>query len=232
MVNHYWAIKPALRPEPSKVPGAMWGTTTIGVTCKDGIVFVTDTRVVQGATFVAHKTGKKVHKIDDHVAMTMAGGVADAQALLDILRYQAKIFRLERGSIIPVRSISNIASLVLFRNRLAPMAVQALIGGLDQHGPELYQVDPFGGATKEDFMSTGSGSPVALGFLEANMRKAMGAKEVVPLAVKAVLMAMNRDTATGNDFEVVIVDPKGYRELSMEDKASIAENIKAPQRPE
>jgi len=218
-------MRPTFPPDSPKILETKWGTTTVGVTCKDGVVFATDTRVVQGETFIAHKTGKKVHKIDDHAAMTMAGGVADAQALFDILRYQARTFWLERGTRIPVRSLANIASLVLFGNRLAPMIVQALIGGVDQNGPGLYQVDPFGGVTKEDLVSTGSGSPVALGFLEANIHKSMSSKDVVPLAAKAVLTAMNRDTATGNDFDVVVLEPSGYRELSEEEKGAIAKGI-------
>jgi len=218
-------MRPPLGPNSLRLPEVKWGTTTVGVACKGGVVFATDTRVVQGETFIAHKTGKKVQKIDEHAAMTTAGGVADAQALLDVLRYQSKIFWLERGTRMPVRSISSVASLVLFRNRMAPMAVQALIGGLDLHGPELYQIDPYGGATKEELVSTGSGSPVALGFLEANIKRDMVPEEVVPLAVKAVLTAMNRDTATGNDFDVVVIDSKGYRELSAGERGVIAERI-------
>jgi len=210
-----------------KVPEVKWGTTTVGVVCKDGVVFATDTRVVQGETFIAHKVGKKVHRVEDHAAMTMAGGVADAQALLDVLRYQARIFWLERSTRIPIKSLSNIASLVLFGNRLAPMVVQALIGGLDYDGPGLFQIDPFGGVTKETLVSTGSGSPVALGFLEANIHKDMPCKDVIPLAAKAILTAMNRDTATGNDFDVVVVDSAGYRELSPDEKETIAKRIAA-----
>jgi len=216
-----------MRSGSSRVPEVKWGTTTIGVACKDGVVFATDTRVVQGETFIAHKAGKKVHKVEEHAAMTMAGGVADAQALLDVLRYQARIFWLERGTRIPIKSLSNIASLVLFGNRLAPMVVQALIGGLDYDGPSLFQIDPFGGVTRETLISTGSGSPVALGFLEANIHKDMSCKDVIPLAAKAVLTAMNRDTATGNDFDVVVVDSAGYRELSSDEKGIIAKKIAA-----
>ena len=48
------------------------GTTTIGVVCKDGVILASDTRVTMGY-FVAHKQGKKVYKIDDHIGMTIAG---------------------------------------------------------------------------------------------------------------------------------------------------------------
>ncbi len=60
------------------------GTTTIGVTCKDGVVLATDTRATMGY-FIAHKHAKKVYPIADHLAMTIAGAVADAQAMVDIL---------------------------------------------------------------------------------------------------------------------------------------------------
>ncbi len=204
----------------------MWGTTTIGLTCQDGVLFATDTRVVQGMRFIAHKKGKKIYKLDDHIAMTIAGTVADAQALVDVLRYQARIFRLERGYRIPVRSIVSLASIFLFRSRLFPMSVQALIAGMDSQGPELHQVDPLGGTTKEEFISTGSGSPLALGFLEASLKKPIKVKEAIPLAVQAILVAMSRDTATGDDFDLAIVDAKGYRELSSEEKGKIASRLK------
>src|SRR4030066_289132 len=54
------------------------GTTTIGVVCKDGVILASDTRVTMGF-YIAHKLGKKVYKIDDHLGMTIAGTVADEQ---------------------------------------------------------------------------------------------------------------------------------------------------------
>src|SRR5438128_970586 len=58
------------------------GTTTIGVVCHDGVVLTTDTRATMGS-FVAHKHAKKVYRIDQHIAMTIAGVVGDAQAIVD-----------------------------------------------------------------------------------------------------------------------------------------------------
>ncbi|HXX86814.1 MAG TPA: hypothetical protein VEH86_00005, partial [Candidatus Acidoferrum sp.] len=55
---------------------ALKGTTTIGVVCKDGVILASDTRISMGF-FVAHKRGKKVYKIDDYLAMTVAGMAAD-----------------------------------------------------------------------------------------------------------------------------------------------------------
>ena len=69
------------------------GTTTIGVVCKDGVILASDTRVTMGY-FVAHKQGKKVYKIDDHIGMTIAGTVADAQRVVDIITVNAQLYKI------------------------------------------------------------------------------------------------------------------------------------------
>ena len=204
----------------------MWGTTTVAIECKDGVVLSTDTRVVGGYFFVAHKHGKKVHKIDDHIAMTISGGVADAQAVVDFLRVQARLHRMNRGFSLPVRSSASLVSNILFSSRMSPLQVQLILAGLDRYGPSVYQIDPFGGITRERFVSTGSGSPVALGYLEAVMTKGpITIEKAIPLSVQAVNVAMKRNTATGNDFDVSTITEKGYVELSAEEKGAIASAI-------
>src|SRR5947208_11537713 len=70
------------------------GTTTIGVVCHDGVVLTTDTRATMGS-FVAHKHAKKVYRIDQHIAMTIAGVVGDAQAIVEMLRANSALYKLE-----------------------------------------------------------------------------------------------------------------------------------------
>lgn len=201
---------------------SLWGTTTVGISCTDGVVMASDTRVVQGYYFIAHKRGKKILKIDDHIAATISGGVADAQAIVTALQWEARAYKLDRGVSMPVKAAANIASIILSSTRLAPLYIQLVIGGYDREGASLYMLDPLGGFSKEVFVGSGSGSPVALGYLEAELKPPVRVEEVVPIAVKAVLAAMQRDTATGNDFEVMVVDSKGCRELSVDEKTRLA----------
>ena len=197
---------------------ALWGTTTVALECKDGVVLATDTRVVGGYFFVAHKHGKKVHKIDDHLAMTISGGVADAQAMVDFLRVQARLHRMNRGYPLSIRSSASLVSNVLINNRMNPLLVQLILAGLDRNGPSVYQIDPFGGVTRERFVSTGSGSPVAIGYLESAAKGTMTVEKAIPLSIQAINVAMKRNTATGNDFDVSTITKKGYVELSSEAK--------------
>lgn len=197
------------------------GTTTIGLVCRDGVVLASDTRVTMGF-MVAHKRGRKIYRIDDHLAMTIAGTVAEGQNVVELLRIYARLYKMEYGRPIPVNSAAQIASRILYSNRLVPLAVQAIVGGVDEDGPHLYALDPFGGVTEEKCFSTGSGSPIAIGELETSFKDGISVEEAIPIAVRALRVAMRRDIASGDSFDVVVIDRNGYRELSESEKAKFA----------
>ncbi len=196
------------------------GTTTVAMTCSDGVVMGTDTRVTAGYFYIAHRKGKKMYRIDNHVGVTIAGTVADAQNVIDTLKYYANIYRLENGQAIPLKSISQVAANIFFAQRLYPFIADFLICGVDQEeGPVIYSIDFFGARTREEAVSTGSGSPVAYGILEDEYRKGMAVEQVIPIAIRAVSAAIKRNAGTGDGFDVsVITKEGGYRELSLEEK--------------
>jgi len=198
------------------------GTTTIGVVCKDGVILASDTRVTMGF-YVAHKHGKKIYKIDDHLAMTIAGTVADAQRTVDILTANAQLYRLNMGRPMPINSAARLVANLLFSARYMPLATQVLIGGVDDSGPHVFSLDPFGSLTEEKCVATGSGSPIAYGVLEDKFKEDMPVAEVLPVVVKAVNSAMKRDTASGDSFNVAVIDTNGYRELTEEEKKRLLE---------
>ena len=196
------------------------GTTTIGVVCKDGVILASDTRVTMGF-YIAHKFGKKVYKIDDHLGMTIAGTVADAQRVVDILTANAQLYRINLNRPMPVNSAARLVANLLFSARYIPLATQVLIGGVDDTGPHVFNLDPFGSLTEEKSVSTGSGSPIAYGILEDKYKENMPIVEVLPIVVKAVNAAMKRDIASGNNYNVIVIDNNGYRELNEEEKSKL-----------
>jgi proteasome beta subunit len=198
------------------------GTTTIGLVCKDGVILASDTRVTMGF-YVAHKHGKKIYKIDDHLAMTIAGTVADAQRTVDILTANAQLYRLNMGRPMPINSAARLVANLLFSARYMPLATQVLIGGVDDSGPHVFSLDPFGSLTEEKCVATGSGSPIAYGVLEDKFKEDMPVAKALPVVVKAVNSAMKRDTASGDSFNVAVIDTNGYRELTEEEKKKLLE---------
>jgi proteasome beta subunit len=193
------------------------GTTTIGVVCKDGVILASDSRVTSGY-YVAHKHGKKVYRIDDHLAMTIAGTVADAQRTVDILTTNAQLYRINLGRPLPVNSAARLIANLLFSARYIPLMTQVLVGGVDDTGPHVFNLDPFGSMTEEKFVSTGSGSPIAYGILEDKYKEGASIKEILPTIVKAVNASMKRDAGSGDSFNIAVIDEKGYRELTEKEK--------------
>jgi len=196
------------------------GTTTVGVICRDGVILASDTRVTMGF-FVAHHKGKKVYKIDDHLAMTISGVVADAQRAVEILKVNAQLYKLNTTRPMPISSAARLVSNLLFSTRYAPLVAQVLIGGLDDSGPHVFAIDPFGSITEEKCVATGSGSPIAYGVLEDKFKQDAAIKDMLPIVVRAVDSAMKRDSASGDSYDISIIDKKGYRELSEKEKRNV-----------
>jgi proteasome beta subunit len=200
------------------------GTTTLGMVAKDGVVLATDTRVTAGY-FIANTNGKKMYQLDDHVGMTIAGVVADAQDIIDIMKYNIRSYKLERGKPMPISAVARLASNVFFYNRGTPLIVESLIGGFDQTGPSLYMVDFFGSITKETVSGTGSGSPIGLGVIDGDYREGLPLDDCIRLIIRAVTAAMKRDSATGNSFNVAVADKEGFRELTDDEKHGYLKSI-------
>jgi len=202
--------------------GEYQGTTTVGAVCSDGVILGTDTRATMG-NYVASKTAKKVYKITDSLAMTIAGGVAVAQRIVDILKINARLFEFEKGRPMPVSAAARLVSNILFSNRSVgmPLPLQALIGGFDETGPHVFNLDPFGSLTEEKVVSTGSGSPFAYGVLEDKFKEDSSVEEMLPVVVSAVDSAMKRDVASGDSFDVAVINKEGFRELSPDEKKAL-----------
>ncbi len=196
------------------------GTTTVGIKAKDGVVLCADMRASAGY-FIANNNTMKIQKIDEHAGMTMAGGVADAQNITDILRYHANIHRIEKQEPIPIKSLTRLTSLIFHQNRGYPFIADILVGGYDDAGPALFNIDMFGSVEEKIYVTTGSGSPVAYGLLEEEYRDDLTVEEAKVIALKAVKAAITRNIGTGDGINVSIIDKDGFRLLTKDQKKTI-----------
>jgi proteasome beta subunit len=196
------------------------GTTTVGIKATDGVVLCADMRASAGY-FIANNNTMKIQKIDDHAGMTMAGGVADAQNITDILRYHANLHRISKNEPIPIKSLVRLSSLIFHQNRGYPFMADILVGGYDKSGPALYNIDMFGSVEEKTYVTTGSGSPVAYGLLEEEYRDDLNVEDAKLMALRAVKAAITRNIGTGDGINVSIIDKNGFRLLTKDQKKSI-----------
>lgn len=196
------------------------GTTTVGIKAKDGVILCADMRASAGY-FIANNNTMKIQKIDEHAGMTMAGGVADAQNITDILRYHANLHRIQKQEPIPIKSLTRLTSLIFHQNRGYPFIADILVGGYDKTGPDLYNIDMFGSVEKKTFVTTGSGSPVAYGLMEEEFHENLSVEDAKILALRAVKAAITRNIGTGDGINIAILDKDGFHLLTNEQKKAI-----------
>jgi proteasome beta subunit len=171
---------------------------------------------------VASKEARKIYKVTDTIAFTVAGGVADTQRLVDLMRAEAGYYAMHEGQPMGVGACARLLANILNAYSLFPYIANILVGGVEAGRPRLFFLDIDGGLTEEEMVATGSGSPVAYGVLENEFRSEFTTEEAFPVAVKAVKTAMKRDIATGNEVMAASVTKKGYRELTPEEIKKLA----------
>ncbi|MFH1393994.1 MAG: archaeal proteasome endopeptidase complex subunit beta [Candidatus Micrarchaeota archaeon] len=200
---------------PSMIDARKTGTTTVGLVCTDGVILASDRRATMGY-FIASKDVDKIYPLNDHLAMTIAGGVGDAQTLIRWMTAEVKLYELKHEKPITVEAAATMLANILSQYKYFPFFVQLLLGGIDEK-PRLFSVDMLGGITEETMTSTGSGSPIALGVLEELFIEGRVTEINLPIAAKAVAAAMKRDAASGENVDLVLVTKKGFERMPRED---------------
>ncbi len=196
------------------------GTTTLGLVTKDGVVLAADNRATMGR-LKASKKAKKVFKLHDNIALTIAGSVGDAQKIVRLMRAQINLYNIENDDL-SVKGASTLLSNVLHANKMMPFMNQFVIGGTEPEGV-LFDLDPAGGLMEHrEFTATGSGSPTAYGVLEDRYEEGLSNEEGIELAVRAVKAASERDTASGDGVDVVTITEDGFNKV---DSSTIEEYL-------
>jgi proteasome beta subunit len=196
------------------------GTTTVGVLCDGGVVLASESRATMG-NFIASSTARKIYQVDQLVGLTTAGVVGDAQTLVRMIQVEARLYRMQRGELMTVKAVTSLLSNVLSSRRYFPFMVQLILGGVDRYGPKIYSLDALGGQIEERrIVSTGSGSPVAYGVLEAMYKPGLSVQDGQVLAARAIHNAMKRDSASGDKIELVRITNK-YEEVGDQEMQEI-----------
>ena len=171
--------------------------------------------------FIANNNTMKIQKIEKHAGLTLAGGVADAQNIVDVLRYHANVHRIQNQEPIPIRSLARLTSLMFHQNRGYPFIADILVGGYDNQGPQLFNIDMFGSVEEKNYVTTGSVSPVAYGLLEDEYHDNLTLEDAKSVALRAVKAAITRNIGTGDGINVALIDKNGFRLLENEKKKAV-----------
>lgn len=197
----------------------MKGTTTVGVIFDKGVILAADKRATMGS-FIASREVEKVHLLSDRIALTIAGGVGDAQSLVRLMRAELELYRYQKGEEITIEGAATLLANILQGNKYYPYFVQLIVGGVDTE-PRLYDLDLFGGLLPEKYTTTGSGSVTAAGLLDEHFHEGMTEGEAARLAARSVQAAMRRESNTGDGVDVLVLTKDRAKRYSKEDVAKL-----------
>lgn len=181
-------------------------TTIVGIKTKEGVVLGSDRRASKGF-FIGSKITQKIAKVDDTLAIAIAGQLSDAEYLIRVAKAERKLLELRRGFPLTVKESSRLIANLAYSGLKSyqPYFVELIVAGVDDNGGHIYAADMSGAITTEDFASSGSGSPIAYGVLESVYHKNITNEEAKEIATKAVAAAMERDPGSGNGIDVLVI---------------------------
>lgn len=181
-------------------------TTIVGIKTSEGVVLGADRRASKGF-FIGSKITQKIAKIDDRLAVAIAGQLSDAEYLIKVAKAERQLMALRRGFPLTTKESAKLISNVAYSGLRSyqPYYVELLVAGVDHEGAHIYVADMSGAITNEDFASAGSGSPIAYGVLENLYRKEITNEQAKELANRAVAAAMERDPGSGNEIDVLVI---------------------------
>ncbi len=171
------------------------GSTAIGMVCRDGIVFITDKRIVD--TLVVAEAVEKIWQIDDHIAATASGILSDARVLIERAQLRAQQHRVTYDSPIDVLSVvkdvSNLKQFCTQSGGLRPFGVSLLIAGIDDTGAKLFETDPTGIYFQYRATVIGEGEPEIEEVLKKEYREDLSLDEAIKLGLRALYKVIEKD---------------------------------------
>jgi proteasome beta subunit len=181
-------------------------TTIVGINCRDGVVLSSDKRASKGF-FIGSKETQKILPVDETIAVAIAGQVSDAEYLVNAVRAERKLVTLQRGFPLSVKETSKLIANIAYNGLKSyqPYFAEFIVAGVDTTGPHVFISDMSGAVSSEEYVSTGSGSPIAYGVLENSYHKELTMEDAKTIATSAVKAAMERDPGSGNGIDVLAI---------------------------
>ena len=194
---------------PYQIPGA----TAVGITFDNGVVLAAEKRVSYG-THLVSRSGKNVFKLTDTVGAVAAGMISDMNILMREVTAHAKILQLETNQPVLPNSIAKLMGVIMYQQKFFPMMTQIILAGIENKNPAVYVLDPLGSVIPDEYATGGTGAELAIGVVESEYKKNLSEKEAVDLAIKSIRSAVNRDAASGDGIDILIVTENEIREQS------------------
>jgi len=202
------------------------GSTAIGLVCKDGVLLVTDKRIVD--PLIISESVEKIFQIDDHICATASGILSDARVLIERAQTKAQQHRITYDSNIDiltvVKDICDLKQVCTQSAGLRPFGVSVLVAGVDSDGPKLFETDPTGIYFEYRASVIGEGEPEIEEILHKQYKDDMLIEDGFKLALKALAKVLDKEfNANRIDAAFIKTESKVFEKIP---KAKIEKYLK------
>jgi len=174
------------------------GSTAVGINCKDGVLLVTDKRIID--KLIVPQSVEKIFKIDEHIIATAAGIVSDARVLIDRSQVKSQQHKVTYDSPIDVltivKDICNLKQICTQSGGLRPFGVSLLVTGVDETGAKLYQTDPTGIFFEYKAIAIGEFEMEMEEILHKEYKESMTIDEALKIIISALAKLIDKDFNT------------------------------------
>ena len=205
------------------------GSTAIAMVCADGLLFVTDKRIID--SLVVPEAVEKIWQIDEHIGATASGILSDARVLIERAQLRAQQHRITYDSAIDtltiVKDICDLKQICTQSGGLRPFGVSILVGGIDDHTPRLYETDPTGIFFQYRATAIGEGEVEVEEILHEEYKPELTIEEGFKVSLKALNKVLGDNFKIGRiDAAYIKIDEKKFKKFSKEKIEKTAADIK------
>jgi len=169
------------------------GSTAIGMVCSDGVLLVTDKRIVD--PLIVTEAIEKIFQVDEHIGATASGIISDARVLIERAQIKAQQHQVTYDSPIDVlsivKNICDLKQLCTQSGGLRPFGVSILVAGIDADGPKLFETDPTGIFFQYYAVVIGEGEEAIEEILHKRYKPSISLQEGLKLCVEALKQVLD-----------------------------------------
>ena len=193
------------------------GVPALGIKAKDGVVIATEKKFVN--SLVDESSFTKVESLTTNIGSVYAGMPPDYRVILKRGRKAAQKYVSTYQDAMPVRQLAAEVAAVMQEftqsGGVRPFGLSLMIAGVDDNGPQLYQVDPSGAFFGWKASAIGKTFANAKTFLEKRYNEEMEVEDAIHTAILTLKEGFEGQVDENNiEIGVVRTSDRVFRSLT------------------
>ena len=192
------------------------GGTAAALVGTDFAVIAADTRISAGTGIISRNTSK-ISQLTDSCFILSTGMLTDAIALHKDLKIQIEIYKMHHRRQPSTETLANLLGITLYGRRHFPYYTFNLLVGQKKDGTfTVFGYDAVGSHESTNYGSSGSGSHITIPVLDLLKDDLLTKEEAKKKVLNTMYGTSNRDTATGDKLEMIVINKDLTIERSLE----------------